>query len=94
MNQLFMGRYIITAIILSFMVLTVTGNATVVLAQDGNPIAVTETPQPVDPTNTPVPSNPNPPSGPTQIPEPITVILFGSGLAALSASVARKRKKQ
>lgn len=42
------------------------------------------------PTNTPVP----PATEPVQIPEPITVVLFGSGLAALSASVAKRRKSQ
>lgn len=36
-------------------------------------------------TPTPVP--------PTEIPEPITVILFGTGLAALSAASALKRSK-
>jgi hypothetical protein len=38
------------------------------------------------PTNTPVP--------PVSIPEPITVVLFGTGLAALSAAAASRRKKQ
>jgi hypothetical protein len=38
------------------------------------------------PTATPVP--------PAEIPEPITVILFGTGLAALSAASALRRKKE
>ena len=42
----------------------------------------------VGPTRTPVPAEP------VQIPEPITVILFGTGLAALSASAAVRRKKE
>jgi len=62
---------------------------------------ITNTPVPV-PTNTPVPVPPTPipPTAvppvtePVQIPEPITVVLFGSGLAALSASVSKRRKNQ
>ena len=41
--------------------------------------------QELTPTSTPVP--------PAEIPEPITVILFGTGLAALSAATALRRKK-
>jgi hypothetical protein len=33
------------------------------------------------------------PSGPVTIPEPLTVVLFGTGLAALSAAVASRRGK-
>jgi hypothetical protein len=33
------------------------------------------------------------PRGPVTIPEPITVVLFGTGLAALSAAVATRRGK-
>ena len=39
-----------------------------------------------EPTPTAVP--------PAEIPEPITVILFGTGLAALSAAAGRRRSKQ
>ncbi len=45
---------------------------------------------PPDQTSTPMPT---PVSGPVPIPEPVTVILFGTGLAALSAAVASRRKK-
>jgi hypothetical protein len=45
-----------------------------------------EPPQTVTPPPTPVP--------PSQIPEPITVILFGTGLAALSAYAARRKKQE
>lgn len=48
-------------------------------AQETTP--VTETP-----VTTPVP--------PAEIPEPITVILFGTGLAALSAASALRRKNK
>lgn len=59
----------------------------------------TPTNTPVGPTNTPTqiatlpPDTPTPPpSGPVPIPEPVTVVLFGTGLAALSAAVASRRK--
>lgn len=66
---------------------------------------VTNTPVPTDtpvgPTNTPTqvvtlpPDTPTPvPSGPVPIPEPMTVVLFGTGLAALSAAVASRRKRE
>jgi hypothetical protein len=56
-------------------------------------------------TNTPVPTDtpvlppqtvtpPPSPVPPSQIPEPITVILFGTGLAALSAYAARRKKQE
>jgi hypothetical protein len=32
-----------------------------------------------------------PSAGPVPIPEPVTVVLFGTGLAALSAAVASRR---
>jgi cytoskeletal protein RodZ len=35
-----------------------------------------------------------PPAPPVTIPEPITVVLFGTGLAALSAAAASRRKNQ
>ncbi|MCB0061644.1 MAG: PEP-CTERM sorting domain-containing protein [Caldilineaceae bacterium] len=50
---------------------------------------VTQAPTP-EPSFTPTP----PPSGPVPIPEPITVVLFGTGLAALSAAVASRRKNK
>ena len=64
----------------------------------------TATNTPEDPTNTPTQivtlppdetATPTPPvSGPVPIPEPVTVILFGTGLAALSAAVASRRNKK
>ncbi|MFN2204050.1 MAG: PEP-CTERM sorting domain-containing protein [Caldilineaceae bacterium] len=51
---------------------------TIAYAQETTPTAVT-------PEATTVP--------PAEIPEPITVILFGTGLAALSAASARRRKQ-
>ncbi len=63
----------------------------------GTPTAIpTNTPGPgtATPTNTPVTNPPTPvPSRPVPIPEPVTVVLFGTGLAALSAAVASRRKK-
>ncbi|MCB0123200.1 MAG: PEP-CTERM sorting domain-containing protein [Caldilineaceae bacterium] len=54
------------------------------------PVTDTATPVPtVTLTSTPIVS---PPSGPVPVPEPITVVLFGTGLAALSAAVAARRK--
>ena len=57
----------------------------------------TNTPLPgatATPTNTPVGQPPTPvPSRPVPIPEPVTVVLFGTALAALSAAVASRRKK-
>lgn len=46
------------------------------------------------PTSTLTPPS-SPPSGsrPVPIPEPVTVVLFGTGLAALSAAVAARRRK-
>ncbi len=92
-----MNRFIIKGLIVALIIafaaviaLPVMGVDGVAFAQDA---ADTPTAEPTTPaaTATPVPASP---SDPTQIPEPITVILFGSGLAALSASVAKKRKKQ
>jgi hypothetical protein len=45
--------------------------------------------QETTPTATPVATT----VPPAEIPEPITVILFGTGLAALSAASARRRKQ-
>jgi hypothetical protein len=47
---------------------------------------ITLPPQTIEPTPEPLP--------PYEIPEPITVILFGTGLAALSAAAARRRKQE
>jgi hypothetical protein len=47
-----------------------------------------EPPETDEPTSTPVP-----PAAPVAIPEPITVVLFGTGLAALSAAAARRKKE-
>ena len=46
------------------------------------------------PTDTPVvpPTATTQPPAPVTIPEPITVVLFGTGLAALSAAAASRRK--
>ena len=60
------------------------------------------TPTVQGPTATPDASNPTPvnptptsqPPQPVPIPEPVTVVLFGTGLAALSAAVAARRKKE
>ena len=49
------------------------------------PTETLQPPQTVTPPPTPVP--------PSEIPEPITVILFGTGLAALSAAASRRKKK-
>ncbi|HHY57353.1 MAG TPA: PEP-CTERM sorting domain-containing protein [Chloroflexi bacterium] len=47
------------------------------------------------PTQTPAPRPTDSPARPVEIPEPITVVLFGTGLAALSAALAaRKRPPQ
>ncbi len=56
----------------------------------GVPTSTPAAPTPAS-TNTPVPPSP---SRPVAIPEPVTVILFGSGLAALSAAIASRRKKE
>jgi hypothetical protein len=46
------------------------------------------------PTSTPtLPTSPPSGSRPVPIPEPVTVVLFGTGLAALSAAVAARRRK-
>lgn len=44
-------------------------------------------------TTTPVATVTPVPGGPVTIPEPVTVVLFGTGLAALSAAVATRRGK-
>jgi hypothetical protein len=72
---------------------TPTPTATNTLPAD-TPTAV-ESPGPEDtptPTSTP-PMSPPSDSRPVPIPEPVTVVLFGTGLAALSAAVAARRRK-
>lgn len=89
----FILRSLSVAIILAFIAITAVpmiSESGVAFAQDAADTPTTEPAAPA--TSTPVPANA--PSDPAQIPEPVTVILFGSGLAALSASVAKKRKKQ
>lgn len=55
------------------------------------PVA-TEAPATVEPTATTVsPTSTPAPPAPVSIPEPITVVLFGTGLAALSAAAARRK---
>ena len=44
-------------------------------------------------TTTPIATVTPVPGGPVTIPEPVTVVLFGTGLAALSAAVATRRGK-
>ncbi len=64
----------------------------------------TQTPPPSSPTptgavasatatTTPIATVTPVPGGPVTIPEPVTVVLFGTGLAALSAAVATRRGK-
>jgi hypothetical protein len=47
----------------------------------------------ISPPETVQPVTPQPPA-PVAIPEPITVVLFGTGLAALSAAAAARRKNE
>lgn len=94
-----MNKFIIKGLICALIIACAAIAALPVLTADGiafaQDVADTPTAEPTapPPTATAVPT-PVSPSDPAQIPEPITVILFGSGLAALSASVAKKRKKQ
>lgn len=84
---------------------TVTEVPTATATATNTPVPPTVTPTPtntpVGPTNTPTriatlpPEPPTPvPSGPVPIPEPVTVVLFGTGLAALSAALASRRKTE
>lgn len=74
----------------------------IAFAQDGAAVTDTATaepptvtPTPIPPTSTSVvPTNTPTTPPPVQIPEPITVVLFGTGLAALSAAAAVRRKNQ
>ncbi|MCB0090486.1 MAG: PEP-CTERM sorting domain-containing protein [Caldilineaceae bacterium] len=100
-----LGRILIVlsiALILG-VVATATFTATdVAFAQDGAAVTDTATaepptvtPTPIPPTSTSVvPTNTPTTPPPVQIPEPITVVLFGTGLAALSAAAAVRRKNQ
>lgn len=63
-----------------------------VLAQDNGIPTIPPSPTPT-PTSRP-PVTPPTPMPPAEIPEPITVILFGTGLAALSAAAARRKKAE
>lgn len=55
---------------------------------------ITPSPTAQSPTSTPtlVPGPTPTPSRPVEIPEPITVVLFGTGLAALSAALAARKR--
>jgi hypothetical protein len=65
------------------------------------PTPPTVTPTPQEPTATPTGQvatataviTPTPPPRVVPIPEPVTIVLFGTGLAALSAAVATRRGK-
>ena len=84
------------ALLIGTMAMPVLMQSDAIFAQDGSGAAETPTAEPPTPTTPPVDNPPvdNPPDAPQEIPEPLTVILFGTGLAALSASVASRRKKQ
>ena len=71
---------------------TATNTATPIPPNTATPTA-TATTQPTEEapeTITPEPT----PQPPSEIPEPITVILFGTGLAALSAAAAKRKKAE
>lgn len=76
------------ALMIALLAMPVFGPADVAFAQDAPAVDPTAT-EPPAPTKTPVPAAPRS----VPIPEPVTVILFGTGLAALSAAVAARRKK-
>lgn len=52
----------------------------------------TQSPTPTPTPTTPVPRPTDSPARPVEIPEPITVVLFGTGLAALSAALAARKR--
>ena len=56
------------------------------------PTATSPAPTPTSPPPAPTPTDV--PGEPVNIPEPITVVLFGTGLAALSAAAAARRKPE
>ena len=109
MNRFLLKKSLFVAMLLAFALVAAlpvleTSN---VFAQESNPAADTPVPEPptntpvaptntpvIAPTSTPVITTDPAPSTPNQIPEPVTVILCGSDLAALSPSVSRKRRKQ
>jgi hypothetical protein len=67
----------------------------VMFVQFGAPVAADENASVLLQEDVPVPTQPPPtPLPPAEIPEPITVILFGTGLAALSAAAARRKKAE
>ncbi|MDI9546872.1 MAG: PEP-CTERM sorting domain-containing protein [Chloroflexota bacterium] len=65
---------------------TATNTSVPPTATEPGPTETLQPPQTVTPPPTPVP--------PAEIPEPITVVLFGTGLAALSAAAASRRNKK
>ena len=85
-------RYLVAAFVICLIVGFALLPSATAFAQ-GGPSAETPTGEP--PTNTPVPPTavPPEPSDPMPIPEPVTVVLFGTGLAALSAAVATRRNR-
>lgn len=68
------------------------GTATVTNLPPQQDVAWYRTPPPAQPT--PPIAQPTPVTPPVPIPEPITIVLFGTGLAALSAAAASRRKNQ
>ncbi len=80
------------ALLIGTMAMPILMQSAAIFAQD-NTSAETPSPEPPTPVPTTAPTE-SPPDAPQEIPEPLTVILFGTGLAALSASVASRRKKQ
>jgi cytoskeletal protein RodZ len=71
---------------------TLEPTATTVPTDTAEPTA-TEAPGTAVPTATTQPTATAAPPAPVSIPEPITVVLFGTGLAALSAAAARRKKE-
>ena len=73
---------------------TATSTATATATPTTTPTATPTTEGAPTATATPTTTPPTqPPAAPVAIPEPITVVLFGTGLAALSAAAAARRKK-
>ncbi|MBV7332592.1 PEP-CTERM sorting domain-containing protein [Chloroflexi bacterium TSY] len=81
----------IIVLFLGFAVVPTLFVSDIVYAQDSD---LTRTPEPTTPPPTATTVVNQEPIEPKEIPEPITVVLFGAGLAALSASVAVNRKKK
>ncbi len=89
---------LVVLFLLSFSVLFGQFGAPVV-AEEVDAVQVqVEAPESVQPQATLPPATLPPPTvtplPPAEIPEPITVILFGTGLAALSAAAARRKKAE